>query len=141
MPDTLIRPVSPETLSLTIPGYNDMGTADDWDEMTQEILDTLPKRWTRSLVYVLVAFGTVVVPWLATAEVDEVGAAKGRLEPKGKTFRLDAPIGGKVASVKTKEGQRVRKGDPVIELDTDLMRMQLQQTTADRGIQIGRAHV
>ena len=130
MPDTLIRPVSPETLSLTIPGYSDIGTADDWDDMTQEMLDTLPKRWTRSLVYVLVAFGAVVVPWLVMAEVDEVGAAKGRLEPKGKTFRLDAPIGGKVASVKTKEGQRVRKGDPVIELDTDLMRMQFQQTTA-----------
>jgi hemolysin D len=85
-----------------------------------------------------VAFGTIVIPWAFMAEVDEVGTAKGRFEPKGKTVRLDATIGGKVASVKVKEGQQVTIGQPLIEFDTDLMRNELIQAQAKLEGQISR---
>jgi hemolysin D len=100
---------------------------DDWEPSTQELLDTLPQRWSRSLIYAMVAFSSIALPWIFFAKVDEVGNAKGRLEPKGKTIRLDSAISGKVAAVKVKEGETVAAGQPIVELNTDLIRTELQQ--------------
>ncbi len=127
-----------QTPPLSIPEHHDFGSTEGWADVTQEVLDALPQRWSRSLIYVIVGFGMVVVPWAFLAEVDEVGAAKGRLEPKGKTIRLDAPIGGKVEAVKVKEGQQVKIGAPLIELDTDLVRTELMQANARLEGQISR---
>ena len=126
------------TPAIPLPNYGDLGSAEGWADVTQEVLDALPQRWSRSLIYIIVGFGLVVLPWAFWAEVDEVGAAKGRLEPKGKTVRLDAPIGGKVAAVKVKEGQQVHIGEPLIELDTDFVRTELMQANARLEGQISR---
>ncbi len=138
-PDVLQPIYSPSPI---ITSYGDLGsdfgTVEDWTEITQEMLDNLPQRWSRSLIYLLVTFGVVVIPWAFLSEVDEVGSAKGRFEPKGKTVRLDATIGGKVSSVKVKEGQQVTIGQPLIEFDTDLMRNELSQAQAKLEGQINR---
>lgn len=144
MPQVLdpdVQPIdSPRVLSPIAPGHmdNDFGNIEDWTEITQEMLDSLPQRWSRSLIYLLVGFGAIVIPWAFLSEVDEVGSAKGRFEPKGKTVRLDATIGGKVSSVKVKEGQQVTIGQPLIEFDTDLMRNELSQAQAKLEGQINR---
>jgi hemolysin D len=138
-PDVRLQPFEENaTIATPIPNYGDFGNLEDWTDITQEMLDNLPQRWSRSLIYLLVAFGTIVIPWAFMAEVDEVGTAKGRFEPKGKTVRLDATIGGKVASVKVKEGQQVTIGQPLIEFDTDLMRNELIQAQAKLEGQISR---
>jgi hemolysin D len=125
-----------------VPTYGSLegnfGNVEDWTDITQEMLDNLPQRWSRSLIYLLVGFGTIVIPWAFLSEVDEVGTAKGRFEPKGKTVRLDATIGGKVSSVKVKEGQQVTIGQPLIEFDTDLMRNDLIQAQTKLESQINR---
>lgn len=100
---------------------------DDWSNTTQETIDTLPQNWSRSLLYLMIAFGAIVVPWSMLAQVDEVGTARGRLEPKGKTIRLDAAVSGSVAAVKVKEGQPVKAGDPLLEINSELVRSELQQ--------------
>jgi hemolysin D len=103
---------------------------DDWSDTTQEMLDTLPQTWSRSILYCIVAFGAIALPWAMLAKVDEVGVARGRLEPRGKTLRLDAVTSGTVAAVKVKTGQQVKKGDRIIELNADLIKSELQQTQA-----------
>jgi len=103
---------------------------DDWSDSTQEVIESLPQGWTRTLMYLIVGFGAIVLPWSMIAQVDEVGTAKGRLEPKGKTIRLDAAVSGTVAAVKVKEGQQVKAGQPLLEINSDLVRSDLQQTRA-----------
>jgi hemolysin D len=103
---------------------------DDWSDTTQEMLDTLPQTWSRSILCCIVAFGAIALPWAMLAKVDEVGVARGRLEPRGKTLRLDAVTSGTVAAVKVKTGQQVKKGDRIIELNADLIKSELQQTQA-----------
>lgn len=103
---------------------------EDWSNTTQEVIETLPQGWTRSLMYLIVGFGAIVLPWAMIAQVDEVGIAKGRLEPKGKTIRLDAAVSGTVAAVKVKEGQQVKAGQQLLEINSDLVRSELQQTRA-----------
>jgi HlyD family secretion protein len=101
--------------------------AQDWFFGTEELLDALPKAWTRSLLYVLVAFAAIVLPWTMLSKVDETGSARGRIEPKGATQKLDSPVGGGVTVVRVKEGETVRAGQLLLELDSDVLRTELQQ--------------
>ena len=79
----------------------------DWYYGTEELLDALPKVWTRSLLYVLVAFAAIILPWAMLSKVDETGSARGRIEPKGATQKLDSPVGGGVTVVRVKEGETI----------------------------------
>jgi hemolysin D len=99
----------------------------DWSVATHEAVNTLPKLWSRGILYLMLAFTVVVLPWAALSQVDEVGTAQGRLEPKGNTIRLDAPVAGTVSAIQAKEGQVIQKGQPLMELQSDVVNADLQQ--------------
>jgi HlyD family secretion protein len=75
-------------------------------------------------------FAAIILPWATLSKVDETGSARGRLEPKGKTLKLDAPVAGTVVAVKVKEGQTVKAGQVLLELESELARSELQQAQA-----------
>ncbi|MDJ0729001.1 MAG: HlyD family efflux transporter periplasmic adaptor subunit [Crocosphaera sp.] len=100
---------------------------DDWSNSTKEILDSLPRVWTRGLLYFLVIFVGITLPWAMLAKVDETGTAKGKLEPKGKTLKLDAPVEGKVSLINVKEGDIVKAGDRLMEIESDIIQADLKQ--------------
>ncbi|MDV2998313.1 MAG: Hemolysin secretion protein D, plasmid [Chroococcidiopsis sp. SAG 2025] len=104
--------------------------SDDWSSLTKELIDTLPRVWTRGLLYWLVVFAAIVLPWAMLSKVDETGSARGRLEPQGKTIRLDAPVAGKVSAIKIKEGQLVRRGQSLLVLESEEVLSELQQAQA-----------
>ncbi len=99
----------------------------DWSATTHEAINVLPSLWTRGVLYLMLAFTAVVLPWAAFSQVDEVGIAQGRLEPKGNTIRLDAPVSGTVAVMHVREGQSVKKGQPLMELQSEVITGDLQQ--------------
>ena len=100
---------------------------DDWSFFTKELLDGLPQVWTRGLLYFLVIFVAIILPWSMLYKVDETGAARGRIEPKGKTVKLDSPVSGTVKDINIKEGDVVKNGQKILSLDTDLVNKELQQ--------------
>jgi hemolysin D len=100
---------------------------DDWSSQTKELIDALPRVWTRGLLYFLAIFTAIALPWAMFSQVDETGTAKGRLEPKGKTFILDAPVAGTVAKINVKTGDVIEAGQSLLELDSEQARSQLQQ--------------
>jgi hemolysin D len=102
----------------------------DWSVATHEAINTLPKLWSRGVLYLMLAFTAVVLPWAALAQVDEVGTAQGRLEPKGNTIRLDAPVAGTVSAIQVKEGQSIQQGQPLMELQSDVVNSDLLQAQA-----------
>ncbi|MBW4509396.1 MAG: HlyD family efflux transporter periplasmic adaptor subunit [Scytonematopsis contorta HA4267-MV1] len=104
--------------------------AKDWSYGTEELLDALPRRWTRSLLYLLICFSAVALPWVMFSRVDETGSARGRIEPLGATQRLDAQVSGNVTGVKVKEGDAVKAGQLLVELDRDVLQTDLQQVKA-----------
>ncbi len=106
---------------------NKSSLSNDWSYATKELLDTLPRVWTRGLLYFLVLFIGVALPWTIFAQVDETGTAKGRLEPQGKTIKLDTPVAGTVAAIKVKEGELVKAGQKLLELESELVSAELQQ--------------
>jgi HlyD family secretion protein len=75
----------------------------------------------------LIGFAAIAIPWASISKVDETGSARGRLEPKGMVYRLDSPVTGGVAQIRVKEGQTVKAGQVLIELDSEIVRTDLQQ--------------
>jgi HlyD family secretion protein len=113
---------------------------DDWSYATKELLDTLPKTWTRGLLYFLVIFIGIVLPWSMFYKVDETGSARGRLELKGNTVKREADIQGSVAVVKVrvKEGDEVKANQILVELDSKSLRDEIQQNQIKLEGQINR---
>lgn len=102
----------------------------NWYYGTEELLDALPKAWTRSVLYMLAGFAVIVLPWTMLSKVDEVGSARGRIEPLGATQKLDFQAQGRVIAVNVTEGQTITQGQVLMELESDLLRTQLQQELA-----------
>ncbi|AFY52986.1 multidrug resistance efflux pump [Rivularia sp. PCC 7116] len=105
-------------------------SARDLHYATEELLDALPKLWTRGVLYVLVGFVLMGLPWATISKVDETGSARGRIEPKGATRKLDTRTGGSVKVVKVREGDTVKSGQVLLEFDSDILRTELQQIEA-----------
>ncbi|MBW4552878.1 MAG: HlyD family secretion protein [Aphanocapsa sp. GSE-SYN-MK-11-07L] len=110
----------------------------EWSFVTKDLVDTLPRVWTRGLLYFLVTFAAVILPWAALSKVDETGNARGRLEPKNRTLKLDAPVAGTVTAVRVKEGKTVKAGQVLLELESELARSELQQAQAKLEAQLDR---
>jgi HlyD family secretion protein len=120
-------PNSSETSAEIIQFPDLQASTEDWSYATKELIDTLPKVWSRGLLYFLVIFVSIILPWAMLAKVDETGVAQGRLEPKGKTIRLDAPVSGTIASINIKEGDEVKADQNLVEFETTLVKADIQQ--------------
>lgn len=102
-------------------------STDDWGYATKDLLDSLPQVWTRGLLYFLAVFVSIILPWAMLSKVDETGTARGRMEPKGKTVRLDAAVAGTVAEIRVKEGDSVKAGQTLLVLESELVKAELRQ--------------
>ena len=104
-----------------------LNKAKDWFYGTEELLDALPKVWTRSMLYLLVSFATIILPWAMLTKVDETGNATGRIEPKGATQKLDSSVTGSVVNVNVKEGATVKAGQVLLEMESDVLQTEIKQ--------------
>ncbi|MBW4641937.1 MAG: HlyD family secretion protein [Goleter apudmare HA4340-LM2] len=117
------NPLPEEILTPTIPEK----TTDDWSDITKELVDSLPQVWTRGMLYFLVIFVCILLPWMMLSKVDETGIARGKIEPKDKTIKLDAAVAGTVAEIRIKEGESVKSGQTLLLLESELVKSELRQ--------------
>jgi hemolysin D len=73
--------------------------------------------FVRSITWVLMGGVTFGVLWLAFAQTDEVVIAPGKLEPIGDVKTVQMPQGGVLKQMLVKEGERVSKGQILLQLD------------------------
>lgn len=108
----------------------------EWSTSLQTVLEqppsTLPQRLLLGGMVFCVAFGA----WAMLGTVEEVGHARGRLVPQGEVYKIHPEETGKVIQIAVKEGQTVKAGQLIAELDTEIAANEverLQQTlTADK---------
>jgi hemolysin D len=115
------------------PQFNKKNHDDNSEDIyygTEELLDALPKVWTRGVLYVLVGFAFLALPWATLSKVDETGNARGRIEPQGATQKLDSPAVGSVKAVKVKPGDTVKTGQVLLKLDSEILQTELEQAQA-----------
>ena len=100
---------------------------EDWSAATKDLMDALPRVWTRGLLYFLTIGTAIILPWSVLTKVDQTGSARGRLEPKNRVIELDAPVAAKIKSVNVKEGEEVKKGAILAELGSEVVSSELEQ--------------
>jgi len=116
-------------------GTQPVTTHSDWCDETEEFLDASPSPWTSRLLWLLIIFFAVALPWSYFSKVEETGTAKGQLEPNSGTTKVEAPLSGRFAGVEVKQvpvsvGDEVNKGDILVKLDREKLQLQLQQQKA-----------
>ena len=102
--------------------------ADDWSDTVKDAIEALPQLWTRGLLYLIFIFTCTVLPWAMLSKFDETGAGRGRIETKGSSNRIEAATSGSVIAVRAQEGQSVQKGQVLLELESDAVRAEVQQS-------------
>lgn len=90
----------------------------------QDIVLQQSNFWTRSIVWALIATSGFAITWLATAQTEEIVVATGKLEPIDEVKAIQVPLGGVVQTVLVRSGDRVKKNQILLRLDTE--------TTVDR---------
>ncbi len=101
-------------------------STEDWSYVTQELLDALPQRWTRGLLYLFVLFVAIALPWSMLSKVDETGISRGRLEPHNGTIKQEIDFTETVNKIYVDEGDYVKAGDVLMEFETRQIEDQLQ---------------
>ena len=82
-----------------------------------EILEKPPSPAGRMLVWAVLGLFILAVLWACIGEIDEVVVARGKVIPIGYTKVLQAEDKGIVKRILVQEGQRVKKGELLMELD------------------------
>jgi hemolysin D len=100
-----------------------------FSNITTNLIDELPKPWTRGMLYFFVLFLSIVIPWTMLYKVEETGTATGKLELKGNTVKRESDLteAVSVVAVRAKEGDFVKAGQILVELDAKSIRDRLQQ--------------
>jgi HlyD family secretion protein len=75
--------------------------------------------WARGISWALIGVTGFALAWLALAKTEEIVTAPGKLEPLGVVKDVQMPVGGVVDQVLVKEGDRVKKGQLLLKLDTE----------------------
>lgn len=91
-------------------------------------------RWARSITWTLVIGAAAGISWLAMAKTDQIVVAPGKLEPSGQVRDIQIPVDGVVRTVAVREGQTVRKGDVLLQLDTERSGFQLRNIDEQLGL-------
>lgn len=92
----------------------------NWSGSLQTVLDNPPSSLPYQIVLGGIIFGISVMTWATVGQVDEVGKASGRLVPQGESYKIHAVVPGKIARIDVKEGQTVRAGQILAQLDREI---------------------
>jgi HlyD family secretion protein len=85
-----------------------------------------PATWSRAIVWGLISLTTCGITWASVAKIEKVIPAAGKLEPKGAVKEIQAPVSGVVSGVYVEDGERVEKGDLLLEFDRTALKAQIK---------------
>ena len=92
-----------------------------------EVLETPPNPLGRMILWVIMGFLSLALLWACFGYVDVVATAQGRVLPEGNIKTVQAPDQGVVRAIHVRDGQRVREGEPLIELDATVSEAEVEQ--------------
>ena len=82
-----------------------------------EIVETPASPLGRSIAYAIMSLFALTLIWACVARVDIVASAKGKIIPSGRTKLIQPFETGVVRAIHVHDGQVVKAGEPLIELD------------------------
>jgi len=83
-----------------------------------EIMETPPKPAGRLIAALLMLFFFIALLWACIGSVDIIATAQGKIVPTGRTKVIQPLESGVVHAIRVQDGQKVKTGDVLIEIDT-----------------------
>jgi HlyD family secretion protein len=85
-----------------------------------------PAPWTKRLTQVILVGITVGVGWSVFARIDVVVTARGKMEPLSQSQAVQSRVGGVVTAVHVQDGDQVKQGQLLMQLDKTAIQNQLE---------------
>ncbi|BBF92929.1 HlyD family type I secretion periplasmic adaptor subunit [Blastochloris tepida] len=108
-----------------------------------EIVETPPSPIGRGIIFSLIAIIVAALAWSSLGTVDIVAVAQGKIIPSGRTKTIQPFETGIVRAIHVSDGQRVKAGDVLIELDPTMNAAELGRLRADllaARLEVARLH-
>jgi hemolysin D len=83
-----------------------------------EIIETPPRPAGRIIAACMIAFFALALLWACVGSVDIIATAQGKIIPTGRTKVIQPLESGVVHAIHVQDGQKVKSGDILIEIDT-----------------------
>lgn len=83
-----------------------------------EIVDTPPSPVGRAIGFTIILVAVIAIAWACIGQIDIVATASGRIVPQGKTKIVQPADTGIVTAIHVADGDHVKAGDPLIELNS-----------------------
>ena len=96
-----------------------------------EIVETPPSPLGRTIAVSIIAVFGIALAWACIGTVDIVAVAPGKIVPSGRTKIIQPFETGVVRSIQVHDGQSVKSGDVLIELDTTTVDAKLKHLQDD----------
>lgn len=88
--------------------------------------------WTQYLTQTILVGVVIGIGWSILARVDVVVNASGKLEPQSQSQAIQSRAGGVVTAVRVREGEAVKRGQLLMQLDKTPLHNQLQSLSIQR---------
>jgi hemolysin D len=85
-----------------------------------EVLETPPSPVGRAIAGVIILFLVIAFAWAIIGSVDIIATAQGKIVPTGRTKTIQPLEAGVVRSIHVQDGQSVKAGDVLIEIDSTI---------------------
>ena len=101
----------------------------DISEMSdsKEIYAERPNPFTALFIYSLVALLVIAIVYCCFGTIEVTATANGIIRPNDDVSSISSMAGGRVSQVNYSDGQEVKKGDPLIVVDTSDLKLSLDE--------------
>jgi hemolysin D len=96
-----------------------------------EIVETPPSPIGRAIAFTIIAAFSAALAWACIGTVDIVAVAPGKIIPSGRTKTIQPFETGVVHAIHVRDGQNVRAGDVLLELDPTMSGAELGHLKSD----------
>jgi hemolysin D len=96
-----------------------------------EIVETPPSPIGRAIAFTIIAAFSAALAWTCIGTVDIVAVAPGKIIPSGRTKTIQPFETGVVRAIHVRDGQSVKAGDVVVELDPTMNGAELGHLKSD----------
>lgn len=120
-------PLKEDSVQPSSTSASTIANGQQWSPSLQQLLDQPPSSLPTRLIAGGIAFCCIFGAWAWFGQVQDVSYAQGRLIPQGEVYRVQPVDAGEVAQITVAEGESVKAGQTIAELDN-----RLAQTELDR---------